>query len=162
MINIDKRKSKRLEGEESLFISFPYNHEVVNIMRQQKSRWYHPETREWELPTKTLDTIISDIGIRPHSINFKQVLPDPQYITIPKEFEPLKKPFKHQEDGLIYGLNKDYFLLADEMGLGKTKQVIDIAVAKKMMYGYKKCLIICGVNGIKWNCRSTKNLNRSY
>ena len=32
-----------------------------------------------------------------------------------------------------------------------TKQVIDIAVAKKLANGYKHCLIICGVNGLKWN-----------
>jgi len=42
-------------------------------------------------------------------------------------------------------------LLGDEQGLGKTKQVIDIAVAKKLQKGYKHCLIICGVNGLKWN-----------
>ncbi len=41
--------------------------------------------------------------------------------------------------------------MGDEQGLGKTKQVIDIAVAKKMLNGYKHCLIICGVNGLKWN-----------
>lgn len=34
---------------------------------------------------------------------------------------------------------------------GKTKEVIDIAVAKKQMYNYRHCLIICGVNGLKWN-----------
>lgn len=34
---------------------------------------------------------------------------------------------------------------------GKTKQVIDIAVARKVMYGYRFCLIVCGVNTLKWN-----------
>lgn len=34
---------------------------------------------------------------------------------------------------------------------GKTKQVIDIAVARKLKYGYKHCLIVCGVNTLKWN-----------
>ena len=37
------------------------------------------------------------------------------------------------------------------MGLGKTKQVIDIAVIKKEQFQYQHCLIICGVNGLKWN-----------
>ena len=40
------------------------------------------------------------------------------------------------------------------MGLGKTKQVIDIAVAKKLQKGYKHCFIVCGVNGLKWNWRN--------
>ena len=60
-------------------------------------------------------------------------------------------PFQHQIDGFNYGLNNDRWLLGDEQGLGKTKQVIDIAVAKKQQKGYKHCLIICGVNGLKWN-----------
>lgn len=34
---------------------------------------------------------------------------------------------------------------------GKTKQVIDIAAARKLKYGYKHCLIVCGVNTLKWN-----------
>ena len=34
---------------------------------------------------------------------------------------------------------------------GKTKQIIDIAVARKIMYGYRFCLIVCGVNTLKWN-----------
>ena len=35
--------------------------------------------------------------------------------------------------------------------LVKTKRVIDIAVAKKLTKKYKHCLIVCGVNGLKWN-----------
>lgn len=34
---------------------------------------------------------------------------------------------------------------------GKSKQVIDIAVNRKFELGYQHCLIICGVNGLKWN-----------
>ena len=54
-------------------------------------------------------------------------------------------------DGLKYGLEHDKWLLGDEQGLGKTKQIIDLACIKKKENGYKHCLIICGVNGLKWN-----------
>jgi SNF2 family DNA or RNA helicase len=70
---------------------------------------------------------------------------------IPDGFEFKTKPFEHQIEGFNYGLQYDRWLLGDEQGLGKTKQVIDIAVAKKLQKGYKHCLIICGVNGLKWN-----------
>ena len=70
---------------------------------------------------------------------------------LPKGFEFKTTPFNHQIEGFEYGLKHDKFLLGDEQGLGKTKQVIDIAVAKKLTKGYKHCLIICGVNGLKWN-----------
>lgn len=57
------------------------------------------------------------------------------------------QPFKHQLEGIEYGLNHDKWLLADEPGLGKSAQVIDIADARNV----KHCLIICCVNGLKWN-----------
>ena len=67
------------------------------------------------------------------------------------DFQFKTKPFQHQLEAFDYGLNNQKWLLGDEQGLGKTKTVIDIAVAKKELYGYKHCLIICGVNGLKWN-----------
>lgn len=57
------------------------------------------------------------------------------------------KPFKHQLEGIEYGLTHDKWLLADQMGLGKSAQVIDIADARNV----KHCLIVCCVNGLKWN-----------
>ena len=39
-------------------------------------------------------------------------------------------------------------------GLGKTMQIINIACIKKQIKGYKHCLIICGVNGLKWNWKN--------
>ena len=48
----------------------------------------------------------------------------------------------------------DRFLLGDEQGLGKTKQIIDLACIKKQQKQYKHCLIICGVNGLKWNWKA--------
>ena len=73
----------------------------------------------------------------------KTVLPD----NIPIKTEP----YEHQKQGILFGLSNSAWLLADEQGLGKTKQTIDIAVAKKTLEGFKHCLIVCGVNGLKWN-----------
>jgi hypothetical protein len=70
--------------------------------------------------------------------------------NVPANFQFKTKPYDHQIDGLNFGLTHDKWLLGDEQGLGKTKQVIDIATAKKLS-GAERCLIICGVNGLKWN-----------
>jgi SNF2 family DNA or RNA helicase len=61
------------------------------------------------------------------------------------------KPYKHQIECFKYGKEHDKFLLADEQGLGKTREAIDIACYKKKHFDYKHCLIICGVNGLKYN-----------
>ena len=62
-----------------------------------------------------------------------------------KEFKYKTNPYKHQIDGVNFGMITDRFLLGDEMGLGKTKQIIDLAVKKKLELGYKHCLIVCCV-----------------
>ena len=46
------------------------------------------------------------------------------------------------------------FLLGDTMGLGKTFEAITIALGKKQLYGFKHCLVICGVNSVKFNWAS--------
>ena len=61
------------------------------------------------------------------------------------------KPFQHQIDGIKYGLTHDKWLLGDEQGLGKTCMAINIATIKKEKQHYKHCLIVCGVNSLKWN-----------
>ena len=48
--------------------------------------------------------------------------------------------------------NKDKLYLAEHFVVThNTWQVINIAVAQKQLHGYQHCLIICGVNGLKWN-----------
>ena len=61
------------------------------------------------------------------------------------------KPYKHQIECFNYAETHDRFLLADQQGLGKTKEVIDIAWNFEQKNKYEHCLIICGVNGLKWN-----------
>lgn len=150
MITITIRKAKKVNGENSAFISFPYDIEMVNIMRQQPQKYWHPDYKEWELPTINLDRFIAAINGRKYRIEGKGLL-EAKPAKIPENFSFTTKPYKHQIEGLQYGMQHEKFLLGDEQGLGKTKQVIDIAVAKKLLNGYKHCLIICGVNGLKWN-----------
>lgn len=66
-------------------------------------------------------------------------------------YEMKTKPYSHQVDGLKYGIEHNKFLLGDEQGLGKTRSLIELACHNKINRGYKHCLIICGVNGLKWN-----------
>ena len=46
-------------------------------------------------------------------------------------------------------MERDEILIGDEQGLGKTKESIDITVARKR--DLCKCLIVCGVNSVKYN-----------
>ena len=59
--------------------------------------------------------------------------------------------YDYQLDGVRFGLNHSNFLLLDEQGLGKTLQIITLARYKKLHRGLKHCLIICGLNSLKYN-----------
>jgi SNF2 family DNA or RNA helicase len=126
-------------------------------MRKQSSRFWHAANKEWEVPANKLLQIINSVKDKEITITGDYKTLAPKEVKIPKGFQFKTNPFDHQIEGFEYGLKHDRFLLGDEQGLGKTKQVIDIAVAKKLSKGYKHCLIICGVNGLKWNWKSEIN-----
>ena len=151
MITINVRKSTRCNCDNSLYVSFPYDSNIVNIIRCQPTRYWNATTKEWELPYMSLDKLQAALKNYDVKVNNNLQAVQKTNNTLPVDFKFKTKPYEHQKYSLQYGINHDKWLLCDEQGLGKTKQVIDIAVAKKQLYGYKHCLIVCGVNGLKWN-----------
>lgn len=155
MINMKVRKSKRVytDNPYSIFVTFPYNQKIVDTIRTIEGRKWNSEKKEWELPITGFETLIVNLPEFDFEINgyvdFSEE--ENEAVEIPANFSFKTNPFKHQVEGFEYGLSHNNWLLGDEQGLGKTKQVIDIAVAKKLALGYKHCLIVCGVNGLKWN-----------
>lgn len=150
MISIKIGDSKKLGCKYSMFVSFPYNEEIIGFIRNLPQRIWDKDNKHWEVNLDKLETLIRAFPTHEFDISGKYI-DMTQKAEIPNGFEFKTAPFKHQIEGFNYGLQNDKWFLGDEQGLGKTKQVIDIAVAKKLQYGYKHCLIICGVNGLKYN-----------
>lgn len=151
MIDIRIDKAKKCNGDWSMFVTFPYNQKIVDVIRTCSNRSWDKNKKEWELSVKFFKTFIDSLQDFDFDIHGNwEAFAEKKEISLPN-FNFKTKPFQHQIEGFNYGLNNDRWLLGDEQGLGKTKQVIDIAVAKKQLKGYKHCLIICGVNGLKWN-----------
>ncbi len=153
MIRIEIKESNKLKTEEkSAFVSFPYDEFILNEIRSYPFRYYIPETTCWEIPLNRVNQFIQNM--KNYSIKIEgdlSVLNENKELKVPKGFEFKTKPYEHQIEGVEYGLNHSRWFLGDEQGLGKTKQAIDIAVARKIAYDYKHCLIVCGVNTLKWN-----------
>ena len=152
MIDIRVAEATKCNGDWSLYVTFPYDQKIVDVVRECPNRFWNKDKKEWELPFKCFKSFIDSLPEFDFDIhgNWK-AFEEKKKIEMPAGFQFKTNPFQHQIDGFEYGLNNDRWLLGDEQGLGKTKQVIDIAVAKKLVKGYKHCLIICGVNGLKWN-----------
>lgn len=151
MITIKIDNSKKVNGEWALFISFPYDNKIVNLLRDLPDRYYYADDKMWEVPFKKLPYILANLSEYEFDIVGEYISLKEKSAEIPTEFSFKTEPYEHQKIAFEYGLKYDKWLLGDEMGLGKTKQSIDIAVAKRLINGYSHCLIICGVNGLKWN-----------
>ena len=151
MINVRVAKTDKVNGEWAMFLNFPYDNEAVEVVRSFPSKWWHADRKEWELPLDKLGKLTEKLPRHEFNIEGPYVSFAKKEVKVPDGFEFKTKPFQHQIEAFEYGLQYDRWLLGDEMGLGKSKQAIDIAVAKKLQRGYKHCLIICGVNGLKWN-----------
>ena len=61
MITIKIDKSNKCNGEYSLYVSFPYDANIVDIIKRQSIRYYNPNTREWELPVKSFDRLKEEL-----------------------------------------------------------------------------------------------------
>ena len=133
------------------FVSFPYDSELVAFFKSLGTRTYLPDTKEWEVPLTAIPNICNKLTTQNIEIVGELVKETQTHIELPEGFNFKTKPYSHQVEGVLYGLANNSFLLGDDQGLGKTKQIIDLAIARKKSEGMEHCLIICGVNGTKYN-----------
>ena len=135
----------------SAFVSFDYDSNLVSIIKEMGTRVYIPEDKCWEIPDSVVPNLIS--RLKEYDVTLTGVMQHEKTteFILPEGFTFKTKPYQHQVEGVMYGLDNNSFLLGDDQGLGKTKQIIDIALCRKAKEGMKHCLIICGINGTKYN-----------
>lgn len=127
-----------------------YNGEIVAFMRSRKKRFWDKDKREWIIPESEMENLIPILSKYEYKINYNKdntVEED----NIPEWYNFKLQPFKHQIEGINYGLIHPKFLLADEQGLGKSAQIINLACILKKENNLKHVLIIACVNGLKYN-----------
>ena len=156
MVYIEIAQPERLKptslSKLSAFVSFEYDSNLVSIIKSMGTRVYIPEKKTWEIPESAVPMLMS--RLREYDVllrgEMRHETPE-SHAQLPSGFVFTTKPYKHQMEGVIYGLEHESFLLGDDQGLGKTKEIIDIAMCRKQTDGLKHCLIICGINGNKYN-----------
>ena len=156
MVYIEIAQPERLKptslSKLSAFVSFEYDSNLVSIIKSMGTRVYIPEKKTWEIPESAVPMLMSRLHDYDVLLRGEMHHETPEsHAQLPSGFVFTTKPYKHQMEGLIYGLEHESFLLGDDQGLGKTKEIIDIAMCRKQTDGLKHCLIICGINGNKYN-----------
>ena len=156
MVYIEIAQPERLKptslSKLSAFVSFEYDSNLVSVIKSMGTRVYIPDKKTWEIPESAVPMLMS--RLRDYDVllrgEMRHETPE-SHAQLPSGFVFTTKPYKHQMEGVIYGLEHESFLLGDDQGLGKTKEIIDLAMCRKQTDGLKHCLIICGINGNKYN-----------
>ena len=166
MIKLEKLEKGEF-FEDAFLVSYRYNKDYLNKMRSLKYKRYVPDKKAWEIPSSELKHLVDLSGVDDINVNAKYLegLVEKEESKAEEAPEDIKerlkdikpivdypfktKPFPHQIEAFNRGYECKNLLLADDQGLGKTKVSIDIAVARKGEIG--KCLIVCGVNSVKYN-----------
>lgn len=140
----------------SLFIKF-YGADFQDNIAKIKGFWnricHGKPSWEWEVPFSCFDEIKE--LFKGTEIRYLNSPPKAKKVTDDEILTGLDfngfNLYDYQLDGVKYGLNHHNFLLLDEQGLGKTLQLITLARYKKQHQNLKHCLIICGINSLKYN-----------
>ena len=155
MITIKYDKPNKLASMQSAFVSFPFNRQIVDTLRSMPERVWIAKDKEWEIPFN----LVSELEKRLPNHKFKLIgepIDNSSYTdkkvsevyTLPKELKTSLYDYQ-QEDYQIL-MNNDKFLLLWQPGLGKTAEIIAVALKRKELGQIKHCLIVCGVNTIKY------------
>lgn len=153
MITFEEKKSKKLPGLTSLYLTFNYNIDIINIIKLCDVKYFDKKKREWEVPLTSLSylidnlTLIDDITLKLLKSEKQESLPK---LHIDTSNYPLQ-PYPYQLEAIEYGLQHKKWLLLDQAGLGKTSVIIHIAEELYKQGKIKHCLIICGINNLKFN-----------
>ena len=151
MILLEERPTKKVPGLTSIFVTSPYNQVLIDILRTTDGAQYDKLTKCWEFPILQLQGFLDNIaGLDDIELKILESKKK-TYITYTQSQNTQIKLFKHQEEAVEYGLNKDKWLLLDSPGLGKTLSIIRLAEELKERKGIEHCLIVCGINTLKSN-----------
>lgn len=156
MIKLKFDFPQKLNYKQSLYIKGDYNSTILNVIHSFQTRYYHRNSKLWECKIDYFPIILDKLKFEDIQICGEVPKKFEKYLKMldiydeqDADYLSRTKPFEHQMDSFKYALTHNKFLLGDEQGLGKTKQALDIAVARK--HKMRHCLIVCGVNNLKWN-----------
>lgn len=151
MIKLEEKQTKKLPGKTSIFVDFEYKAELVDVMHQVPNAIFHKKDKVWETPLTELSRVITflhnydDIDLI--MLKDKPKQEDKVYSLLDYK----TTPYDYQLDGIQFGLNHDKCLILDQPGLGKTIQCIYIAQERYAKGEIEHCLIVCGLNTLKFN-----------
>lgn len=162
-----------VQNNEIYEISFPYDPNIVALVKNVPGRRWNPEAKIWTIPRDRLGFLITEFKgtkyetiiniVSDEHLNENQTLdsttniPDIDISQVPFRIKSGFKPYKHQLDFMKWAIDRQNhgnmkgFILADDMGLSKTIQSANLAMYNRDRYKFKHCLVVCCVNSAKYH-----------
>ena len=154
MIKIEEKIGNKAVGTTTLYISFNYHPDIVEIVKQCEGAQYDKKNKLWEVPINNLSYLLDYLTpLDTIELNLYKDLNKKEIIYKQPEDSNIKL-FKHQEEAVEFGLNHNKWLLLDVPGLGKSLSAIRLAEELKSRENIEHCLVICGLNSLKRNWKS--------
>lgn len=151
----------------SLFARFTFNKEMVGFLKLNKCT-FDNDTKLWEFDISFLPEFIKKFESENYIVKLQTSVhkalqlidannriieesKNKDWDKVLESYEFKTKPYTYQLQGIKAALSNNNLLLTDEQGLGKTLQAIYAADIKSKEEDYPYTLIVCGVNGLKYN-----------
>ncbi len=172
MFTITKTPMTDLNNPDSeVCVATTYGSYHTGIMHKiQPRRWDYRDLK-WFITLRGCQTLIHEATLYNVSIPEKDLracIIGPQYdehqeqikeavrarLSNTKPWYPYEfkvKPYSHQIEAFNVGVKHMWLLIGDEQGLGKTASSAWIADYRYQQGYIHKCLIVCGVNSVKYN-----------
>lgn len=168
IVSISANNSKKNKlSDISFFSKFSYNKEIIDFLKSNKSI-FDSDSKMWEFDPSFLPEFIKKFKSMNYTIKLqdsvdkalKLITTNNEIIEASKSkdwdnilnsYQFKTKPYSYQLEGIKTALSNPNLLLTDEQGLGKTLQAIYAADIKSKEEGYPYTLVVCGVNGLKYN-----------
>lgn len=134
---------------------------ILNLLSEHNDKWFNVAEDAMEAVKAEIDAEQAEAERRRQKIEDAKRR-EADYWATPAEqrlagIKPIERydfkstPYPHQIEAFNYILKREKILVADEPGLGKTAESIYASDYIKKAGKAKKCLIVCGVNTIKYN-----------
>jgi SNF2 family DNA or RNA helicase len=172
-----------IQVENRYEIKFPYDVNLIDIIKSIPGRQWDPNKKVWSIPKEKFGFFLNDIRGTFYEqelvvqseeelnknaavdVTDTSAIHDMDISYVNYRVAEGFYPFEHQLDSMRYEIDRlnrgirSGFILADEPGAGKTLEIINIGLYHKEYLGAKHCLIICCVNGSKYNWRDDIKLH---
>ena len=166
LLQVKYDKPTKLACLQSIYVSFPYRQDIVEIIREIPERFWDAKNKRWELPFNSLSYLRENLPKDEFNIEGEPV-DDTKFgdkhikeYDIPKSIKT--QLYDYQKDTYNEGMTYNKYLYLLEPGLGKTVITITTVVKRYELGQIKRCLIIAGVNGLKYTWQQEFEKHSSY